>query len=112
VLFAFLFGPHGAKECVTSACNGPNFVSPMISTFLMPNWLMNLSFTSWMLQLFFALPLILVLYIVYRIMDSKYGKFLEIYVIRWGLLYCVIVLYYNMFFWGGLREYLFPYFIF
>lgn len=113
VLLAFLFGPHGAKECIEGICNGPNFVNPMLFTFLAPNWTMDMSWGGWGMQLIFTPPLIFVLYMLFRLSKTKYGKIFELYIVRWGIMWVGILWYYNYIFWSGpLREYIFPLFVF
>jgi hypothetical protein len=111
-LVAFLWAPHAARECATELCNGPYFISPMIGTFLMPNWVMDMSLRGWMLQLLFAPPLLLLLYVLFRLEKNKHFTFLKIYAIRWTIMWYGIVLYYNLVFWVGLREYMLPLFTF
>lgn len=47
-LVLFLWAPHGARECI-EICNGPYFISPMISAFLMPNWTIDMSLHGWIM---------------------------------------------------------------
>jgi hypothetical protein len=111
-LVAFLWAPHGAKECIT-ICNGPNFVAPMLLTFIAPNWTMNMSLHGWLMQLVFAPPILLLMYLIFRFAKTKWGKFLEIYAVRWTIMYYGIIAYYNGVFWyGPLREIFFPFFKF
>ena len=118
LLVAFLWAPHGAKECIhtADACalNGPNFVAPMIFTFLAPNWVMDMSRYGWGIQLLFAPPLLMVMYLVVRAAKiAKYGKLFQIYLVRWGIMWVAVLAYYNYVFWyGPLREYVFPLFTF
>jgi hypothetical protein len=111
VLLALLWAPHGARECVL-ACTGPFFISPMIVTFLMPNWTMDMSLHGWLLQLLFAPPLLGALYLLFRFEKKRKLQFLQIYAVRWAILWFVILAYYNLIFWSSLREYLLPFFIF
>ncbi len=111
-LVIFLWAPHGAKECV-EICNGPNFVAPMIFTFLAPNWMMDMSLHGWILQIIFAPPVLLLMYLVFRFAKTNWGKFLEIYAIRWSIMWFGILAYYNIVFWyGPLRAFVFPLFAF
>jgi hypothetical protein len=116
-LVAFLWAPHGAKECirVTEFCSpeGPNFVAPMLFTFLAPNWVMDMSLRGWSMQILFAPPLLALMYVIVRLAKAKYGKLLKIYAIRWSLMYLGVIAYFNYVFWyGPLREYVFPLFTF
>jgi hypothetical protein len=117
LLVAFLWAPHGAKECihVADACaaSGPNFVAPMLFTFLAPNWVMDMSLHGWGIQMLFAPPLLALMYLIVRFAKAKYGKLLTIYVVRWGIMYVGVLAYFNFVFWyGPLREYVFPLFVF
>lgn len=114
VLVILLWAPHGAKECMNAACSGPNFVAPMIFTFLAPGWLMDMSRNGWIMQLFFAPPMFALIYALYYFAKMKWGKvILNIYVVRWTIMWSGILLYYNFVFWyGPLREYVFPLFKF
>jgi len=112
LLTVFLWAPHGAKECV-SECTGPNFVAPMIFTFLAPNWKMDMSSHGWLMQLLFAPPVFLFIYTIFYFAKKKYGAFLKIYAVRWTLMWCAVLLYYNFVFWyGPLRAFVFPLFTF
>lgn len=112
LLVAVLWAPHGARECL-QACTGPFFISPMIGTFLIPNWMMDMSLHGWLLQLLFAPPLLFVLYLLFHFEKKRHFAFLQIYAIRWGIMWFAILAYYNLVFWSPvLREYLLPLFMF
>lgn len=112
VLAVLLWGPHGAKECIT-VCDGPNFVAPMILTFLAPNWTMDMSLHGWLLQIIFSPPVFILLYLIFRYARTKYGKVLELYVVRWTIVWFGVLGYFNAVFWyGPLREFVFPLFRF
>jgi hypothetical protein len=111
ILVAFLWAPHGARECV-ERCDGPYFISPMIGTFLMPNWTMDMSLRGWGLQLLFTPPLLALLYILFKLESKKTFAFLQLYAVRWGIMWVAILAYYNVIFWSSLREYLIPLFMF
>ena len=111
LLVALLWAPHGARECVTR-CDGPYFISPMIGTFLLPNWTMDMSVRGWGLQLLFAPPLLALLYVLFTLAKKKKLAFLNITMVRWLIMWGGILLYYNLIFWGPLREYLLPLFTF
>lgn len=110
-LIMFLWAPHGARECI-EICNGPYFISPMISTFLMPNWTMDMSWGGWCLQALFSTPLLFLYFILRKIQHKKYGSLLKIYVIRWTIMWAGILMYYNLIFWSPFRDYLMPLFSF
>jgi hypothetical protein len=117
LLVVFLWAPHGAKECIRvgEACSvsGPNFVAPMLFTFLAPNWVMDMSLRGWSMQILFAPPLLALMYLIVRFAKAKYGKLLKIYAIRWSIMYLGVLAYFNFVFWyGSLREYVFPLFVF
>ena len=118
LLVVFLWAPHGAKECIHTAdacaASGPNFVAPMIFTFLAPNWVMDMSSQGWGMQILFAPPLLIVMYLIVRLAkNAKYGKIFQIYAVRWGLMWGAVLAYYNFVFWyGPLRQYVFPLFTF
>lgn len=112
ILVAFLWAPHGARECVTAVCSGPYFISPMIGTFLMPNWVMDMTLRGWSLQLLFAPPLLALLYALYTLEKRKYFACIQVYAIRWSIMWFGILAYYNLVFWGSFREYLIPLFSF
>lgn len=112
VLVVFLWAPHGARECV-HACDGPYFISPMLGTFLMPNWTMDMSTRGWLLQILFAPPLMLLLYIMNML--AKKGKLwsvLQITALRWTIMWVGVLGYYNLVFWSSLRDVLLPIFSF
>lgn len=112
LLVLLLWAPHGARECI-EICNGPYFISPMIGTFLMPNWTMDMSLKGWALQLLFAPPLLLLLYMLYRLQTKKYWTILKIYGVRWLIMWFGILVYYNAIFWSAsIREYMLPLFTF
>lgn len=118
-LVVLLWAPHGAKECIRAAdfsckADSPNFVAPMIFTFLAPNWVMDMSSSGWGTQILFAPPVLLLMYLVVRFSKKGlYGKILQISAVRWGLMWTGIMAYYNYVFWyGPLREYVFPFFVF
>ncbi len=112
VLTIFIWAPHGAKECVT-VCNGPNFVAPMIFTFLAPNWTMDMSLHGWVMQLLFSPPIFLLVYAIFRFAKKKWGIFLEVYIVRWTIVWYGVLAYYNFVFWyGPLRQFVFPLFVF
>lgn len=112
-LVVALWAPHGARECLNETCTGPNFVAPMIFTFLAPGWVMDMSSKGWMMQLLFAPPMFAAIYAIFHLAKRKWGKLLTIYVVRWTIMWFAILAYYNFVFWyGPLREYVFPLFIF
>jgi hypothetical protein len=112
VMVLFLWAPHAAREC-PQLCDGPYFISPMLGTFIMPNWIMDLSLKSWLLQILFAPPLLFALYLIFRYKDKKHFSFLKIYAVRWLLMWFVILAYYNLVFWSiPFRELLLPVFSF
>jgi hypothetical protein len=112
ILVIFLWAPHGARECAET-CNGPYFISPMIGTFLMPNWTMDMNLHGWLLQVLFAPPLILLLYIIFWLEKKKYFSFLKIYAVSWGVMWLGILVYYNLVFWSPtMRDHLIPIFMF
>ena len=115
LLVVLLWAPHGAKECMNEACSGPNFVAPMIFTFLAPGWVMDMSSHGWIMQLVFAPPMFALIYALFALarVKGRFGKLFSVYVIRWTIMWCGILLYYNFVFWyGPLREYVFPLFTF
>lgn len=112
VLVVLLWGPHAAQECV-SLCDGPFFISPMFSAFIMPNWLLDMSLKGWLLQLLFAIPLLAIFFGLKRLEETKWGTIIKIDVIRWTVMWYSILLYYNLVFWSQSgREALLPLFMF
>jgi hypothetical protein len=84
LLVAFLWAPHGAK-----------------------------SLRGWGMQILFAPPLLALMYLIVRFAKAKYGKLLTIYAVRWTIMYVGVLTYFNFVFWyGPLREYVFPLFVF
>lgn len=111
-LIALLWAPHAIKECVT-ACTGPVFISPTIVGFFTPFVQMDISWHGFLIQLLWAPLFIAVMWGIFRLRDStKYGKFLQVYLVRWFLFSLILVVLYNLLFWGGLRSVIFPSFIF
>lgn len=112
-LVFFLWAPHGAKECIEGVCNGPQFVAPLLFVFLMPNWTIDMTLHGWTMQALFAPPLLMVMYLLYFFARGVWEKLLTIYLVRWGIMWVAILVYYNFVFWyGPLREYVFPLFSF
>jgi hypothetical protein len=111
LLVIFLWAPHGARECV-QICNGPYFISPMIGTFLMPNWTMDMSLRGWLIQVLFAPPLMVLLYVLHTLEKKKYFSLLRLYGLRWTIMWFGILAYYNLVFWSSLRDILLPIFSF
>ncbi len=112
VLAIFLWGPHGAKECIPM-CTGPNHVVPMAWAFLAPGWTMDMSLHGWIMQLIFSPPVFLLLYLLYRFSKLTYGKFLSLYIVRWTIMWYGVLAYFSFFFWyGSLRATMFPLFNF
>jgi hypothetical protein len=93
-------------------CNGPYFISPMIGTFLMPNWTMDMSLHGWMLQLLFAPPLAVLFYLLTKYQNKKGFILLRINSIKWTIMWFGILFYYNFVFWTTFRETLIPLFSF
>jgi hypothetical protein len=113
VLVVLLWGPHAAQECVTSACNGPFFISPMLSAFIMPNWLIDMSLKGWLLQVLGSVPLVILVWLLAAISRKKLGTLLSLNALRWTIMWYAILIYYNIVFWSTLgREILLPYFMF
>lgn len=111
-LIALLWAPHATKECVTT-CTGPIFVSPTIVGFFTPFVQMDISWHGFLMQLLWAPIFILLMWGIFRLRDyKKYGKFLQLYIVRWIIFSIGLVVLYNVLFWGGLRPFIFPSFIF
>jgi hypothetical protein len=82
-------------------------------TFLMPNWTIDMNLHGWLLQVLFAPPLVLLLYIIFWLEKKKYFSFLKIYAVSWGVMWLGILVYYNLVFWSlSMREILIPIFMF
>lgn len=112
ILVALLFSPHATKECV-EVCNGPVFVSPTLLGFITPFVQMDMSSHGFLMQLLWSPLFVLVAWGIFKIRDTKkWGRFFEIYIIRWIIFFAILVLLYNLLFWGGLRSFIFPSFIF
>lgn len=112
-LITLLFAPHATKECVNSICNGVVFISPTIQAFITPYVEMDISWHGFLVQTLWAPPLILAMWVLFKLRDSnKFKKFFGIYAVRWAIFFGVLVIYYNLFFWAGLRDYTLPTFIF
>ncbi len=112
VLIALLWTPHGIKECV-EFCTGPNFISPTGIAFMTPFVQMDISFHGFLMQLLWAPLFIGVMWMLFRLRDShRYGKFFQLYLVRWIIFSIILVALYNLLFWGGLRSFIFPSFIF
>jgi hypothetical protein len=84
----------------------------MIVTFLMPNWSMDMSLRGWTLQVLFSLPLVVLLFLLFKAQTKKHFAFLQLNIVRWGVLCAGILVYYNVVFWLALREYMMPLFMF
>lgn len=111
-LIAFTLAPHATKECV-DICNGPVFVSPAIVGLFTPFVQMDISWHGFLMQLLWAPILIALMWGIFRARDhKKYGKFLQLYIVRWSIFALALVIVYNLLFWGGLRAFIFPAFIF
>lgn len=112
VLIALLWAPHATKECV-EVCNGPVFVSPTLVAFFTPFVQMDISTHGFLMQFLYAPIFIGVMFLLFYIRDHiRFGKILNIYIIRWTMFGTVLVVLYNLLFWGGLRSFIFPSFIF
>lgn len=111
-LVLLLWAPHGARECSTPACDGPYFISPLLSVFIMPNWIVDMSLYGWMLQVVFSPPLLLALWGLRTLSRKKWFAFIKIDAVRWTIMWFVILAYYNLVFWSSLRETLLPFFAF
>ncbi len=112
VFVALMFAPHATKECV-EACTGPVFISPAVVGFFTPFVQMDISWHGFLLQLLWAPLFILAMWGIFYLRDhNKYGKFFQVYILRWLLFFLALVILYNLFFWGGLRAFIFPSFIF
>ncbi len=112
VLIALLWAPHATKECV-EVCTGPVFVSPAWLAFMTPFVQMDISWHGFLMQLLWAPLFVLLMWGIFRLRDSRiYGKYFQLYIIRWLLFFAILVGLYNLLFWGGLRPFIFPSFIF
>jgi hypothetical protein len=111
-LVTLLFAPHATKECVDT-CKEIVFVSPTIQAFITPYMTMDISWHGFLVQLLWAPPLVLTIWFLFTLRDSvKYKAYFSIYALRWAIFFGVLVIYYNLFFWAGLRDYTLPTFIF
>lgn len=112
VLVALLFAPHATKECV-EVCNGPVFVSFALQGFLTPFVEMDMSAHGFLMQLLWSPVFIIAMFFIFKLRDNiRFGKIFQIYLVRWVLYFIIIVILYNLLFWGGVRPYVFPAFIF
>ncbi len=111
-LITLMFAPHATKECVET-CTGPVFISPAVVGFFTPFVQMDISWHGFLLQLLWAPLFIGAMWAIFYLRDHiKYGKFFQLYIIRWLIFFIAVVVLYNLFFWGGLRNFIFPSFIF
>lgn len=112
VLIGFLFAPHATKQCV-DVCMEQVFISPTFQAFIMPYMSMDMSLHGFLLQLLWTPPFILNMWGLFWLRDHHvYGKVFKIYVIRWIIFFVILTILYNLIFWGGLREYVLPSFVF
>ena len=112
VLAVLMFAPHATKECV-EICNGPVFISPAILGMFTPFVRMDMSLHGFLMQLLFAPLIILPVHFLFTMRShEKLGSYFQVYLLRWFVFVCMLIFIYNVFFWGGLRSYLFPAFIF
>lgn len=112
VLIALTLAPHATKECV-EVCTGPIFVTPALLAMMTPFVEMDMSLHGFFIQLLWSPLIILPMYFIFKLRDhKKYGKYFQVYIIRWILFTIALVILYNLFFWGGLRTFIFPSFIF
>lgn len=115
ITYAFIalaWAPHATKECV-EVCTGPVFISPTIVGFFTPFVQMDISWHGFLMQLLWAPVLVAIMWGIFRIRDQKkFGKFLQLYIVRWVIFAVALVIIYNLLFWGGLRLFIFPSFIF
>lgn len=112
ILIVVLWSPHATKECV-EICNGPVFVSPALLAMMTPFVQMDMSAHGFLMQLLWSPFFILPMFLLFKMRDhKKYGKYFQLYIVRWMLFTLVLVVLYNLLFWGGLRTYTFPSFIF
>jgi hypothetical protein len=113
ILVAILFAPHASKECVEEVCDGVVFVSPTVQAFMTPFVKMDISAHGFLIQLLWSIPFVLTMYMLFKARDSqKFGKYFQIYAIRWAIFFIILVFLYNILFWAGLRDYTLPSFIF
>lgn len=113
LLVAILFAPHASKECVEGVCDGVVFISPTAQAFITPFVKMDISVHGFLLQALWSIPFVLSMYLLFRARDSqKLGKYFKVYALRWFVFFVILVTLYNILFWGGLRDYIFPSFVF
>jgi hypothetical protein len=112
VLVALLFAPHAVKECVTT-CTDVVFIQPTLQAFLTPFVSMDISLHGFLMQLLWAPPFVFGMWVLFWLRDhTAYGTYFHVYALRWGIFFLMVTVMYNAFFWGGLREYVLPSFIF
>lgn len=112
ILIALFWAPHATKECV-EICNGPIFVSPTLVAFFTPFVQMDISAHGFLMQFLFAPLFIAIMFLLFYIRDHfRYGKVLQVYLVRWIIFAIVLVVFYNLLFWGGIRSFIFPFFVF
>lgn len=106
------WSPHAVKECV-EICNGPVFISPLLIGFFTPFVQLDMSMHGFLMQVLWSIPLVFIMWGIFHTQDHiKYGKFLEIYLVRWVIFSIALIVLYNLLFWGGFRPYIFPLFYF
>ena len=111
-LVALTLAPHATKECV-EICNGPIFISPALLAMMTPFVQMDMSAHGFLMQFLWSPLLIIPMFLLFKVRDhTKYGKYFELNIIRWMVFACALIVLYNLFFWGGLRLYTFPSFVF
>jgi hypothetical protein len=112
VLIALLFAPHASKECV-KLCDGAVFISPYLFAVVTPYVKMDISLHGFLIQFLWSIPFIAIMWMLFRLRDRGVlrGSF-QIYMVRWTLFFIGSAVMYNLFFWGGFREFIFPSFIF
>lgn len=111
-LVALTLAPHATKECV-EICNGPIFISPALLAMMTPFVEMDMSAHGFLMQFLWSPLLIIPMFLLFKVRDhTKYGKYFELNIIRWVVFACALIVLYNLFFWGGLRLYTFPSFVF
>jgi hypothetical protein len=112
-LVVLFWGPHAAQECLPALCNGPFFISPMFSAFIMPNWLLDMTLKGWLLQVLGSVPVVLLLWVLTTLSRKKWGSIITLNAFKWTVMWYGILLYYNLVFWSTFgRETLLPYFMF